>query len=146
MGKTKRGKGPKLMAVADGSGLLGRPRGVWLRHMKSPLSRETLASTFTTQLSQRLIGDKAYTNGPLDKALARQGIEMNGPAPKPSEEAPDPRRQTACGVTAAARRVERLFAWLQNFRRVVVRYERHIENFLGFVHLACILILLRCYL
>ena len=40
----------------------------------------------------------------------------------------------------------RLFAWLQNFRRLVVRYEYHQENFLGFVHLGCILILLRCYL
>ncbi len=43
-------------------------------------------------------------------------------------------------------KVERLFAWLQNFRRLVVRYEYHAENFLGFVYLGCILILLRCYL
>jgi hypothetical protein len=35
-------------------------------------------------------------------------------------------------------KVERLFAWLQNFRRLVVRYEYHTENFLGFVHLGCI--------
>ena len=41
-------------------------------------------------------------------------------------------------------KVERLFAWLQNYRRVVVRYERHAENFLGMLHLACCLILLRC--
>jgi transposase len=40
-------------------------------------------------------------------------------------------------------KVERLFAWLQNFRRLIVRYEYHQENFLGFVHLGCILILLR---
>jgi len=38
---------------------------------------------------------------------------------------------------------ERLFAWLQNFRRLVVRYERHAENFLGMLHLASSLILLR---
>ena len=41
-------------------------------------------------------------------------------------------------------RVERLFAWLGNFRRLVVRYERRAENYLGFVHLGCIVILLRC--
>jgi transposase len=34
-------------------------------------------------------------------------------------------------------KVERLFAWLHNFRRLVTRWEYHIENFLGFVHLAC---------
>jgi hypothetical protein len=28
----------------------------------------------------------------------------------------------------------RLFAWLQNFRRLVIRYERHAANFLGFLH------------
>jgi transposase len=43
-------------------------------------------------------------------------------------------------------KVERLFAWLQNFRRVLVRHDYHVENFLGFVHLGCIMILLRWYL
>jgi transposase len=37
----------------------------------------------------------------------------------------------------------RLFAWLGNFHRLVIRYERHALNFLGFVQLGCILILLR---
>ena len=40
-------------------------------------------------------------------------------------------------------KMERLFAWLQNFRRLVTRYERHAENFQGFVHLGCMVILLR---
>ena len=40
-------------------------------------------------------------------------------------------------------RVERLFAWLGNFRRLVVRYERQAENYLGFVQLGCVMILLR---
>jgi transposase len=37
----------------------------------------------------------------------------------------------------------RLFAWLGNFRRLVVRYERYALNYLGFVHVGCILILLK---
>jgi transposase len=40
-------------------------------------------------------------------------------------------------------KVERLCAWLSNFRRLVVRYERRAENYLGFVHLGCIIILLK---
>ena len=40
-------------------------------------------------------------------------------------------------------KIERLFAWLQNFRRLVVRYEHHAENFLGMLHLGCCVILLR---
>lgn len=40
-------------------------------------------------------------------------------------------------------KVERLIAWLGNFRRLVVRYERQALNYLGFAHLGCTLILLR---
>lgn len=40
-------------------------------------------------------------------------------------------------------KVERLFAWLHNFRRLVVRYERRSENYLGFVQLGCAVTLLR---
>jgi transposase len=40
-------------------------------------------------------------------------------------------------------KIERLFAWLQNFCRLVVRYERYAENFLGMLYLGCCLILLR---
>jgi transposase len=39
--------------------------------------------------------------------------------------------------------VERLFAWMHKFRRFVTRWEYHIENFLRFVHLACLDMLLR---
>jgi transposase len=38
-----------------------------------------------------------------------------------------------------------LFAWLQNFRRLVVRYEYHADNFLGMVQLGCAIILLRFF-
>ncbi|HYO48354.1 MAG TPA: IS4/IS5 family transposase, partial [Chloroflexia bacterium] len=43
-------------------------------------------------------------------------------------------------------KVERLIGWLQNYRRVAVRYERHACNFLGFVKLACTCILLRAFM
>jgi len=40
-------------------------------------------------------------------------------------------------------RGERLFAWLHHFRRLVIRWEYHVENFFGMVHLGCMQILLR---
>jgi transposase len=49
-------------------------------------------------------------------------------------------------VRSVARRrwkIERLFAWLHNSRRLVTRWERHVDNFLGLLHLACARILLR---
>jgi len=44
-------------------------------------------------------------------------------------------------------KIERLFAWLHNYRRIVIRWEHHAENhaenFLGMLQLACAVILLR---
>ncbi|MCA1625881.1 MAG: transposase [Acidobacteria bacterium] len=91
-----------------------------------------------------MIGDKAYDSDPLDKELAKFGIEMIAPhkANRKKAKTQDSRR-----LRRYKRRwkIERLFAWLQNFRRIVVRYEYHSDNYLGFVHLACIVILLRNY-
>jgi hypothetical protein len=39
-------------------------------------------------------------------------------------------------------KVERCFARLHNSRRVVMRWERHVDNYLGMVQLACARILL----
>jgi transposase len=39
-------------------------------------------------------------------------------------------------------KIVRLFAWLGNLRRLVVRHECRTDNFLGFVNLGCIVILL----
>jgi len=39
--------------------------------------------------------------------------------------------------------VERSLAWLVGYRRLQVRYERHADILLGFLHLACALICLK---
>jgi len=39
--------------------------------------------------------------------------------------------------------VARFFAWIQWQRRILVRWEFHTQNFLGFVQLACLVILFR---
>jgi transposase len=105
----------------------------------------TLAAVFTAELPERLIGDKAYDSDPLDAELAAAGIEMIAPHRSNRKQ---PVTQDGRALRRYRRRwkVERLFAWLQNFRRIATRFEYHDENYLGFVHLGCILILLRCYL
>src|SRR5437899_2386113 len=40
-------------------------------------------------------------------------------------------------------KIERLFAWLHNFRRLVTRWEYQEANFLGMLQLGCLLILVR---
>src|SRR5579859_6267600 len=102
----------------------------------------TLDSRFVDDLPERLIGDRAYDADPLDAALAALGVEMIAPHRRNRKR---PKTQDGRPLRRYKRRwkVERLFAWLGNFRRLVVRYERHALNYLGFVHLGCILILLR---
>ena len=98
------------------------------------------------ELPSRLIGDRAYDSDPLDAALALLDIEMIAPYRRGRVR---PKTQDGRPLRRFKRRfkrrwkVERRFAWLGNFRRLVVRYERHSWNYLGFVHLGCILILLK---
>jgi transposase len=98
----------------------------------------------TSEIESRLT-NRLRRRDPLDEKLATAGIEMIAPhrgnRKKPATQDGRPLRRYRRRY-----KVERLFAWLQNFRRLVVRYEYHLENFLGFVHLGCILILLRRYL
>ena len=79
MGTTKRGKGTKLMALSDASGL---PLGVHAASA-SPhevtLEEATLAVSCASEEPKRLSGDHAYDSDLLDEALAERGIEMIAP-------------------------------------------------------------------
>lgn len=132
------------MAVADGAGL---PLAIYTESA-SPhevrLVRKTLAERFTEDAPERLIGDKAYDSDPLDEELREQEVKLI--APHKSNRKKPPTQDGRCLRRYKRRwKVERLFAWLQNFRRILVRYEYRDENYLGFVHLGCMLILLRAY-
>ena len=109
------------------------------------LVEATIDKGFTEYVPDKIIGDKAYDSDKLDQQLSEErGIEMIAPHRKGRKR---PRTQDGRKLRRYRRRwkVERLFAWLQNFRRLVVRYEYHVENFLGMVLLGCAKILLRFF-
>jgi transposase len=92
------------------------------------LVEPTLASAFLRERQpERLIGDKAYDSDPLDEILLERGVEMIAPHRSNRKKK---RSQDGRKLRRYKRRwkVERLFAWLQNFRRLVVRYEYKEEN------------------
>lgn len=132
------------MAIGDAHGL---PIAI---HLASATPHEvtlvetTLAHRFTQKTPTRLIGDRAYDSDPLDATLHQRGIQMIAP-----HKINRVRVSTQDGrVLRRYRRrwkIERLNAWLQQFRRVVTRYEVYSDNFLAFVQLACILILFKHY-
>ena len=142
VGPTKRGKGTKIIALADDHSLpLAVSIGSASPH-ESQLVEGVLGHSFLDTLPTRLIGDKAYDSDRLDRDLAeRYGIEMiaphRGERRTPTQDGRPLRRYRRRW------RVERLFAWLHHFRRLVIRWEHHVENFFGMVRLGCIQILLR---
>lgn len=145
VGATKRGKGTKLMAVADRHGLPVAVHTASAAPHEVTLVHATLAQQLTTAPPRRLIGDRAYDSDPLDQSLAALGIELIAPHKRNRTRPPT---QDGRPLRRYRRRwkVERLFAWLQNYRRILTRFEYYPHNYLGFVYLGCILILLRCYL
>ncbi len=112
---------------------------------ETQLVEPVLKARFVEALPERLGGDRAYDSDPLDEKLAQQGIEMiaHHRANRKKPKTQDGRKARRLGRRW---KVERCNAWLKAFRRLRVRHEWHVENFLGLVHLACALVLLRAVL
>jgi transposase len=129
------------MLVADRNGLPVSVCAESATPHEVKLAMSTLLQMVVPDAPQNLIGDNAYDSDRLDAELRFYGIEVIAPHRRNRRNSTQDRRR----LKRYRRRwkIERLFAWLQNFRRLVVRYERHIENFLGMLQLASSLILLR---
>ena len=150
MGKTKRGKGTKWMVVGDGQGV---PLGIFLESA-SPAEVTLLEPTLETvavprrgpgrprKNPERIILDKAYDSDPLRTRLAKRGIDMICPH---KSNRIKPATQDGRKLRRYKRRwiIERTIAWLANFRRLVVRYERKIMMYQAFFHVACLIIVAR---
>jgi transposase len=103
----------------------------------------TLDACFLENVPEKITGDMAYDSDPLDKRLNEErGVELIAPH-KNNRVKPATQDGRALRRYKKRWKVERFFAWLQNFRRIVVRYEYHLSNFLAMVQLGCIIILLR---
>ncbi len=130
------------MALADGHGLpISVSIGDGSRHDVTSVD-QTLNDAFIDELPTHLVADKAFDSAGLEKRLwEERRIELIAPVRRTS----GARKQDGRSFKRYKRRwkVERLFAWLKRSRRVAVRYEINPENYLGFLMLACILLLLK---
>lgn len=138
------------MVVVDGQGI---PLGVHL-DSASPAEVTLLEPTLATiavpragpgrprQKPERIIADKAYDSDPLRMRLAKRQIDLIVPHRRNRKKPPT---QDGRKLRRYRKRwkVERTFAWFGNFRRLLVRWERHLKMYLAFFHLACLLITLR---
>jgi transposase len=142
VGKTKRGKGTKTMVLTDGRGLpLGAEIASASPH-EVTLIEPLLEQRVLPKKPRRLIYDPAGDSDPLRERLARRGIELVCPHRKNRKKPPT---QDGRKLRRYRRRwkIERSIGWLQNFRRLVTRYEYYAHLFHGFVQLACLMIVMR---
>lgn len=131
------------MAIADRHGL---PLAVAIapgQRNDTVLTDRTLDAAFVERLPPRLIADRAWDSEKWQYTLwTEREIELIAPLKKRSR-----RKQDRRTLRRYKRRwkVERLFAWLKQFRRIQTRHEYKAANYLGFLHLACAVILLRYF-
>jgi transposase len=143
IGCTKAGKGVKIMVMIDAK---GRPIAVDTMSA-SPHESQLVQGLFdfmlTEEMPERLIGDKAYDSDALDAMLAEHGIEMIAPHRKNRK--PENVTQDGRPLRRYKRRwlVERTIGWLQNYRRLCIRWEKSTKLFQGFLHFGCTLMLLK---
>jgi transposase len=131
------------MLVTDGK---GTPLGL---HIDSASPGETtLLETVLDDVRvprtrlPRLIADRGYDSDPLRRTLAQRGTQLIAPhRTSRTRSAPQDGRP----LRRYRRRwiIERTFAWLHRFRRLVVRYEYYAVMYLAFLHVACLIIALR---
>ena len=153
MGLTRKGKGTKWMRVVDGNGV---PLGFHLdsaNRAEVRLAQQTLDTINVARprgrpkrRPQKLVADRGYDSNAFRQALRRRGMQMCIP-PKRRPTNWKARRGRPVVARKADYRlrytVERSFAWLGNFRRLLIRWERLIETYRSFFAVAVMVLCLR---
>lgn len=142
VGKTKRGKGCKLMLMVDGNGVPLSAFTLAANHAEVNTVETLVDVRVCKRMPDHLLYDKAADADWLRESLKERGTELvcphrRGRKRKPTQDGRKLRRYRHRWI------VERTISWLHNFRRLVVRYEYHAHLFDGFVQLACLLIILK---
>jgi transposase len=153
VGLTKKGKGTKWMLVIDGNGL---PLGF---HLASATTAEVTLAEHTLdtvsvprprgrpkQRPQKLVADRGYDSRAFRRALRQRGIHMCIPPKRRPKHWKAKRGRPVVARTDDYRqryKVERSFAWLGNFRRLLIRWEHLSSVYRSFFTVAVLLICLR---
>ncbi|HEY1391495.1 MAG TPA: IS5 family transposase [Ktedonobacterales bacterium] len=153
VGLTKKGKGTKWMLVIDGNGL---PLGFHLDSANTAevrLAEQTLDTVAVERprgrprrRPEKLVADRAYDSSAFRRALRQRGIGMCIPPKRRPAEWRPKRGRPVVARKAEYRcryKVERTFAWLGNFRRLLIRWEHHFDVYRSFFAVAILLLCVR---
>ncbi len=131
------------MVLVDGQ---GTPVGLHVDSASPSEMKLALPTIKTIKIAgckpEQLIADKGCDSNTVRKDLVKEGIEPILPARSNNKKAT---HQDGRKLRKYRKRwvVERANAWIQNFRRLVVRCDRSADIYTGLVHMACALIALR---
>jgi transposase len=153
VGLTKKGKGTKWMLVIEGNGLpigfhLDSARLAEVRLAECTLDTISVARRRgrPRQRPEKQVADRGYDSSAFRAALRRRGIRMCiPPKRRPAKWKAKRGRPVVARKEDYRRRftVERSFAWLGNFRRLLIRWERTCAVYHAFFNVAVLLICLR---
>lgn len=139
VGKTKKGKGTKIMVMTEANGL---PISAFTTSAQVA-EVNTIETLVDTQVAgpriTKLVYDKAADADWLRDALAEREVEQVTPHRKGRKKM---KRQDGRKLKAYRERwkIERTISWIQSHRRLLVRHEVYAHLFQGFLHLACLMI------
>ncbi len=135
LGRSRGGFSTKIHVATDG---LGNPP----RFLLSGGQEADISHAEPLIEGQRFgagIGDKGYDSDRLVAVIESQGAEAIIP-PKKNRKVP---REYDRHLYKERNKVERLIGLIKQYRRVATRYDKTAVNFLGFIHVAAIMVLLR---
>lgn len=92
---------------------------------------------------RRVHADKNYDTFLVRLYLQRRHVHANIPRRSKKKRVGRPSIFDKQALRKTRYTVERFFSWIKSFRRIDTRYDRLTEAFMGFIHIACSLILMR---
>ena len=92
----------------------------------------------TPRQRQNICLDKGYVGKPVQRFLRRRHYTPHVPLKDANQ--PKPKRR---GHKARRWKVERTHSWLNRARRVLIRWEKKVANYVGFLHLQFAIVALR---
>ncbi len=142
VGLTRHGKGTKWMIVVDANGTVLGALVASANEAEVKLARPTLETICVKQKRgrakprpARVTADRAYDSRELRSYLRGRGIASCIPVRKRRKNwKPRRGRPIVVGKEQYAKRniVERTFAHLGNYKRLLIRYEQHLEVYRAF--------------
>jgi putative transposase len=134
--RAQKGTQKSVLVEADGGPLGAVSAGANVPDFQ--LLAETIEAVVVERPGPGEVEQHRCLDAAFDTAPTREVVQRHGSIGhlRPAREGPRPKRRPG---RRQARRwvVERTLAWLSKCRALLVRYDKHGENFLGLIPLAC---------